>query len=131
MEESKKIVETFFKEVRSGKNLQLAHDFMHENVIAHQVQSENEYVITRSPNDYIEHVKEMQDLYGQFELEIQEILADGRKVYIRWKQTGRTPGNKIIIQIASAVYLVERGKIAEYWIQIDRKGIENQSEQPD
>ncbi|WP_348922891.1 ester cyclase [Enterococcus rotai] len=116
----------FFENVRSGKNLQAAYEFMREQVIAHQVQSENEYTIIRSPKDYIEHVEEMQELYGQFELIIQEIVADENKVYVRWKQIGQTDKNKTIIQIASAVYLVERGKIAEYWIQIDRKGIENQ-----
>lgn len=126
MSEAKRIVSAFFENVRSGKNLQAAYGFMHEQVIAHQVQSENEYTITRSPKDYIEHVEEMQELYGQFELIIQEIVADENKVYVRWKQIGQTDKNKTIIQIASAVYLVERGKIAEYWIQIDRKGIENQ-----
>ncbi|ALS38251.1 putative ester cyclase [Enterococcus rotai] len=126
MSEAKRIVSAFFENVRSGKNLQAAYEFMHEQVIAHQVQSENEYTITRSPKDYIEHVEEMQELYGQFELIIQEIVADENKVYVRWKQIGQTDKNKTIIQIASAVYLVERGKIAEYWIQIDRKGIENQ-----
>ncbi|OTN90218.1 hypothetical protein A5819_002717 [Enterococcus sp. 7E2_DIV0204] len=126
MSEAKTIVSAFFENVRSGKNLQAAYEFMHEQVIAHQVQSEDEYTITRSPKDYIEHVEEMQELYGQFELIIQEIVADENKVYVRWKQIGQTDKNKAIIQIASAVYLVERGKIAEYWIQIDRKGIENQ-----
>jgi len=126
LSEAKRIVSAFFENVRSGKNLQAAYEFMHEQVIAHQVQSENEYTITRSPKDYIEHVEEMQELYGQFELIIQEIVADENKVYVRWKQIGQTDKNKTIIQIASAVYLVERGKIAEYWIQIDRKGIENQ-----
>lgn len=126
MSEAKRIVSAFFENVRSGKNLQAAYEFMHEQVIAHQVQSENEYTITRSPKDYIEHVEEMQELYGQFELIIQEIVAEENKVYVRWKQIGQTDKNKTIIQIASAVYLVERGKIAEYWIQIDRKGIENQ-----
>jgi len=126
LSEAKRIVSAFFENVRSGKNLQAAYEFIHEQVIAHQVQSENEYTITRSPKDYIEHVEEMQELYGQFELIIQEIVADENKVYVRWKQIGQTDKNKTIIQIASAVYLVERGKIAEYWIQIDRKGIENQ-----
>ncbi|MEI5995487.1 ester cyclase [Candidatus Enterococcus mansonii] len=127
MNESKMIIESFFKEVRSGKNLPAAYDYMHEEVIAHQVQSENEYTIMRSPQDYIEHVKEMKEHYGQFELNIQEMIAECNKVYVRWKQTGRTKDDKKIIQLASAVYLVKEQKISEYWIQIDRKGLEIQS----
>nr|HAU35205.1 polyketide cyclase [Lysinibacillus sp.] len=30
------------------------------------------------------------------------------------------------IEIASAIYRIENEKIVEYWIQIDRAGIENQ-----
>lgn len=96
-------------------------------MIAHQIQSENEYTVERSPQDYIDHVKEMQELYGNFKLEIQEILVDGNKVYVRWKQTGDMVDGRQIIQIASAVYLVEQEKISEYWIQIDRKGLELQN----
>ncbi|ETT39919.1 hypothetical protein C161_03694 [Paenibacillus sp. FSL R5-192] len=36
--------------------------------------------------------------------------------------------NRRIIEIASAVYRVENEQIAEYWIQIDRMGIEKQLE---
>ncbi|MFD1899833.1 ester cyclase [Enterococcus termitis] len=86
MDQAKRIVTDFFEDVRSGKNLSAAYEFMHERVIAHQVQSENEYTIERSPKDYIAHVKEMQELYGEFQLEIQEIVADENKVYVRWKQ---------------------------------------------
>lgn len=126
MKKPKEIVADFFRNVRSGKDVDAASIYMHECVIAHQIQSENEYVIERSPQDYIEHVKEMQDIYGQFHLEIQELLEDGNKVYVRWKQTGTKSDGKEIIQIASAVYLVEDEKISEYWIQIDRKGLELQ-----
>jgi predicted ester cyclase len=127
MNQAKRTVTTFFENVRSGKNLSAAYEFMHERVIAHQVQSENEYTIERSPKDYIAHVKEMQELYGEFQLEIQEIVADENKVYVRWKQIGHTAAGKQVIQIASAVYLVTQDKISEYWIQIDRKGLELQS----
>ncbi|MBC1475301.1 ester cyclase [Listeria grandensis] len=122
----KEIVSEFFKIVRSGKEIERASEFMAEMVIAHQVQAENEYSVTRSPQDYSNHVQEMKDLYGDFLLEVQEVLADGAKVYVRWRQTGKTIDGKETIEIASAVYLVEDGKIGEYWIQIDRKGLELQ-----
>lgn len=122
----KEIVSEFFKIVRSGKEIERASEFMAEKVIAHQVQAEKEYSVTRSPQDYTDHVQEMLDEYGNFSLEIQEVLADGAKVYVRWRQIGENQKGKEIIEIASAVYLVENGKIVEYWIQIDRKGLELQ-----
>jgi predicted ester cyclase len=33
---------------------------------------------------------------------------------------------KPLVEVASAVYRVERGRIAEYWIQIDRFGMVEQ-----
>ncbi|MGG0458278.1 ester cyclase [Bacillus mycoides] len=130
------IVRKFFDEVRSGNNPDYANQLMAEKVLAHQIVSEEEQTVCRIPEDYAEHVREMVEVYGNFSLEIQEFLVQGSKVYVRWKQVGMhvgeidgyQPTGLPIIQIASAVYRVEDGKIAEYWIQIDRSGIQNQLE---
>ncbi|PGZ07093.1 polyketide cyclase [Bacillus cereus] len=130
------IVRKFFEEVRSGNNPDYSNQLMAEKVLAHQIVSEEEQTVCRTPEDYAEHVREMIEVYGNFSLEIQEFLEQGSKVYVRWKQVGMhvgeidgyQPTGLPIIQIASAVYRVEDGKIAEYWIQIDRSGIQNQLE---
>ncbi|MBJ8105886.1 MULTISPECIES: ester cyclase [Bacillus cereus group] len=130
------IVRKFFDEVRSGNNPDFSNQLMAEKVLAHQIVSEEEQTVCRTPEDYAEHVREMIEVYGNFSLEIQEFLVQGSKVYVRWKQVGMhvgeidgyQPTGLPIIQIASAVYRVEDGKIAEYWIQIDRLGIQNQLE---
>lgn len=133
---AEKIIRTFFEEVRSGRNPEGAAKFMAAKVTAHQVMSEEEVTLERNPNDYAEHVREMIEAYGNFSLDIQEILALENKVYVRWKQVGThvgevdgyKPTGLPIIQIASAVYRIEDEKIAEYWIQIDRAGIQKQFE---
>ncbi|OQR57176.1 ester cyclase [Bacillus sp. CDB3] len=130
------IVRKFFEEVRSGNNPDYSNQLMAEKVLAHQIVSEEEQTVCRTPEDYAEHVREMIEVYGNFSLEIQEFLVQGSKVYVRWKQVGMhvgeidgyQPTGLPIIQIASAVYRVEDGKISEYWIQIDRSGIQNQLE---
>ncbi|PGT17735.1 MULTISPECIES: ester cyclase [Bacillus cereus group] len=130
------IVRKFFEEVRSGNNPDYSNQLMAEKVLAHQIVSEEEQTVCRTPEDYAEHVREMIEVYGNFSLEIQEFLEQGSKVYVRWKQVGMhvgeidgyQPTGLPIIQMASAVYRVEDGKIAEYWIQIDRSGIQNQLE---
>jgi len=128
------IVKKFFEEVRSGNNPDYATELMADQVLAHQVTSEEELTVTRTPKDYADHVKEMVEAYGDFSLEIQEFMVQGNKVYVRWNQVGThvgevdgyQPTNLPVIEIASAVYRIEEEKIAEYWIQIDRAGIENQ-----
>ncbi len=128
------IVKKFFEEVRSGKNPDYATELMADKVMAHQVISEEEITVLRTPKDYSDHVKEMVDAYGTFSLEIQEFMVQDNKVYVRWKQVGThvgevdgyQPTSLPVIEIASAVYRIEDEKIAEYWIQIDRAGIEIQ-----
>ncbi|MCM2534777.1 ester cyclase [Neobacillus pocheonensis] len=130
------IVREFFEEVRSGHNPDYATILMAEQVLAHQVISEEELTVLRTPKDYAEHVKEMIEAYGNFSLEIQEFLVQGNKVYVRWKQEGThvrevdgyQPTGLPVIEIASAIYRIEDEKISEYWIQIDRSGIQKQLE---
>ncbi|MCY9549336.1 ester cyclase [Lysinibacillus xylanilyticus] len=128
------IVIKFFEEVRSGNNPDYATELMADQVLAHQVISEEESTVLRTPTDYADHVKEMVEAYGDFSLEIQEFMVQENKVYVRWKQVGThvgevdgfQPTSLPVIEIASAVYRVEEEKIVEYWIQIDRAGIEKQ-----
>ncbi len=128
------IVKKFFEEVRSGNNPDYATELMADQVLVHQVISEEESTVLRTPTDYADHVKEMVEAYGDFSLEIQEFMVQGNKVYVRWKQVGThvgevdgfQPTSLPVIEIASAVYRIEEEKIVEYWIQIDRAGIEKQ-----
>lgn len=130
------IVRKFFEEVRSGNNPDYAEKLMAEQVLAHQIISEKEQTVLRSPKDYADHVREMITAYDKFSLEIQEFLVQDNKVYVRWRQVGKhigevngyAPTDLPIIEIASAVYQIDNEKISEYWIQIDRAGIEKQLE---
>jgi len=132
----KDIVRHFLDEVRSGKAPEKSSQFLAPKVLAHQMNSENETTVSRGPEDYAAHIKDFRRIYGDFDFEVTELLADGDRVYARWKQTGcqigpsdgAAPSGLPVVEIASSVYRVEAGKIAEYWIQIDRKGTETQFE---
>ncbi len=132
----KDVVRYFLDEVRSGKSPERSSQYLASEVLAHQLNSENETTVSRSPEDYAAHVKDFQRIYGDYDFEVTELLADGDKVYARWKQTGchigrdggAAPSGLPVIEIASAVYRVKDGKMVEYWIQIDRKGIDTQVE---
>lgn len=132
----KEIVQHFLEQVRSGKSPERASQYLASEIQAHQMNSENEATVSRNPEDYAAHVKDFQRIYGDYDFEVTELLADGDKVYARWKQTGChigpadgvAPSGLPVVEIASAVYRVKDGKIVEYWIQIDRKGIESQVE---
>lgn len=125
------IVRQFFEKVRSGLVPDTANLYMAEQVLAHQMTAENETTVRRTPANYADHVREMIAAYGDFRLEVQELIAQDDRVYVRWKQTGThigevdgfPPTGQTVIEIASAVYRIENDRIVEYWIQIDREGI--------
>lgn len=128
---NEQIIKSFFEVVRSGNKPEQAETFMAKEVKAHQMNSESMVTIVRSPKNYAEHIKEMLDIWGNFKIEIQELLSQNQKVYVRWKQIGMhiveyegyPPTNKEVIEIGSAVYQLEKQKIVEYWIQVDRLGV--------
>jgi predicted ester cyclase len=132
--ENKEIVRQFLEQVRSGKFPEKAVLFMADSILAHQMNSENQTTVIRTPRNYSEHIEEFVTLFGNFTFEITELIADEDKVYTRWQQTGNhlaeidgyKPTGKTLVEIASCVYRLENGKIVEYWIQIDCLGFENQ-----
>ncbi len=130
----KEIVRLFLEEVRSGAYPEKAAVYMADTVLAHQVTSENPTTVKRTPANYTAHVKEFVTLFGKFDFSITELLADGDKVYAKWVQKG-THQRDIdqhkatglpLIEFTSAVYRIENEKIAEYWLQSDRFGMEEQ-----
>ena len=131
------VIRGFFAVVRSGRAPERAAEFLAAHVLAHQMNAEDERVVTRSPAEYAAHVREMQAAYGPFALEITELLSQGDRVYVRWRQRGAHVGDiegypatgKPLVEIGSAVYRVSAGRIVEYWIQLDREGVREQLEQ--
>lgn len=131
---NKYVIQQFLKEVRSGQDPDKAPLYMADTVSAHQMNAEDEAIVKRTPENYAEHVKEFLKMYGNFSFEVTELIAENDKVYVRWKQTGKhlaeidghPATGRPLTEIGSAVYRLENGKIAEYWIQIDRFGFEKQ-----
>ncbi|GAA2789037.1 hypothetical protein GCM10019017_38010 [Streptomyces showdoensis] len=138
MIDAKETVHQFLLQVRSGLHPERAGRFMADRVRAHQVESEAPAIVERTPQQYAEHVREMLDAYGAFTLTVDELIAEGDRVYARWTQTGRhvgpvaghPPTGAPVTAMTSAVYRVEDGLIVEYWIQIDRQGIAAQLQAP-
>lgn len=128
------VVREFLQVIRSGADPRQAERLMAPVVLAHQVQAEEPATITRTPQEYAEHVEEMLAAYGQFRLQIDELFGSGDKVYARWTQYGMHVGNidgsaptgRPIVQVTSSVYRVADGRIVEYWLQMDRWGLRAQ-----
>lgn len=100
-------------------------------VLAHQLTGEDETTIHRTPADYAEHVEDMIAKHGDFTLDILTFVASNDLVAIVWRQTGaRHPigadSETPITELAACTYRVDDGRIVEYWLLLDRLGIERQ-----
>jgi predicted ester cyclase len=130
------VVSEFLRVVRGGLDSARAAEFLADEVIAHQVNAEHPEEVRRTPADYAAHVEEFRRLFGDYRFDVTELLADGDKVYARWTQRGChraaidgfAPTRRTLTEYASAVYRVADGRIAEYWIQVDRLGLQRQLE---
>jgi reactive intermediate/imine deaminase len=133
-QQSETTVRNFLQIVRAGKAPERAPEFMAAEVLANQLNAENPQTIIRTPQNYAEHIHDFIAIYGNFDFEITELIANNDKVYVRWKQTGKQVGDVDgfkatglpVTEISSCIYRLEHGKIVEYWIQTDRKGTELQ-----
>jgi predicted ester cyclase len=130
----KAVVQGFLEIVRAGVHPERAKQFMAPQVLAHQLNAEAPADVLRTPDEYAQHIDEFKHSYGAFDLEVTELIADGDRVYARWRQTGchiaavdgYAPTRRKVVELASAVYRVVDGRIVEYWIQVDRAGTEAQ-----
>jgi predicted ester cyclase len=128
------VVSGFMADVRSGKSPDRAFAYMHAKVLAHQMNAEGETVVERTPAQYADHIRGFITTFGKYDFKVTEQIAQDDRVYVRWQQDGlhlatidgELPSNKPLREIASAVFRVQDGKIAEYWIQIDRYGLDRQ-----
>lgn len=130
----KAVVEGFLQQVRTGAHPEYADRYLAANVVAHQLNAEAPADVQRTPADYASHVVEFRQIYGEFDFEVTELIAEGDRVYARWRQTGchrgavdgYAPTRRKVVELASAVYRVANGRIVEYWIQVDRLGTDAQ-----
>ncbi|MFC4786418.1 ester cyclase [Nocardioides sp. MAHUQ-72] len=128
------VVAEFLSRVRVTGDSRAAARLLADPVRCHQVVSEHQQTVLRSPAEYAAHVREMLEMFGPFTFHVTELLSQEDKVYVRWRQEGRDlrrpdgePGTGVAVtEVGSAVYRIEDRRIAEYWVQLDRWGMHQQ-----
>lgn len=106
---AEKTVREFLEIVRSGKSPERAAEYMADSVKAHQLNAENPEIVTRTPENYTQHVNEFIQAYGHYQFEITELIAGSDKVYARWKQTGNQTGD--MDEFKQADYRSQRSEV--------------------
>lgn len=130
----KAVVQGFLDNVRTGRDPDAVARYFAPQVPAHQITSEGETIVMRTPQNYAAHVREFLATYGQFSFEVADMIAEGDRVFVWWRQhghhvgtvNGEHPTGAPLTSITAAIYRVKDGRIVEYWVLDDRKGLELQ-----
>lgn len=123
-EMTRRVVTAFLREVRFGGEYSRVPELMAETVVAHQIESEHDVTIERSRASYVEHVQELEAMWEESTVDVEEFLVDGARAYVRVSQVGRRRGlDRSIKQTSSIIFEVEEGLITRYWMQVDRAGL--------
>lgn len=128
-EHSKALVERFFHEVWSKKNIAIGDDLLADNVIMH-----NFGVITEGLDAWKQLVNEYQAGFPDIEVVVEFTVAEEDKVAIRWAAIGTHSGSfkgialtgKRVSIAGVAIYRVLGSKIVEMWSQSDTFGLMKQ-----
>ncbi len=117
------VVRGFLLDVRSGERLAHADRYLAPRVRAHQGRPGAEHaVVTRTPAQYVEHVRDMLRATGPWSFRLTGLTVAGDLVEATWRQVGVVnacgPGRgRRVLERGRASYLVRAGRITEYWIE--------------
>ena len=117
-----RVVAEFLGRVRVTGDADAAAALMAPVLRCHQMHSEAPQTIERSPADYAEHVRDMLAAFGRFRYVVTELLSEDDHVFVRWEQAGTdqaptddgSPSGRPLVEVGSAVYRVQGGRIAEF-----------------
>ena len=65
-------------------------------------------------------------LFSDRTIEIEDVIAEGDKVVVRYSWGGVAPGNPQVNSKSMAIYRIVGGKIAEEWEEHDTRGLGEQ-----
>ena len=131
-EELKKNVRKIYEEAYNKGNLDILDDILDGNYLRHQPPMKN----VQGLRAYKDFIIEVLGAYSNFEMVVEEILADGNKTVTQLKLTGMNTGRLPSLQIpptgreismpSCCVSAWENGKIVEEWAYNDYLGLSYQ-----
>ncbi len=117
-------VRAFLRDVRTGERLERVGEYLAPRVRAHQGPPGRATAwVDRTPEQYAEHVREMQAATGPWAFEVVGLEPAGDVVDAQWRQRGtsRAPGpdhGAEVVEHGRARYVVRSGRITEYWLDV-------------
>ena len=124
-EENKKLVRRWFKEVWDEGRLSAIPEMFHQTGIAHGF-PDPDSVVT-SPEEFAKHCKNFREVFPDVKVAVDDLVAEGNKVAIRWTASMTHTGDGLGFPATSKKVRVEgssflicgNGQILEGWNYMD------------
>jgi hypothetical protein len=98
-EENKNLVRTWFKEVWNNGDLSAIPRMYHKTGKAYGFPEPE--AVTNSPDEFAKHAKAFQDAFSDIRVNIDDLVAEGDKVAVRWTATMTHTGDGLGIPATS------------------------------
>lgn len=130
-QKNKEIIRRFVNDVFNEKRLDRIDDYMAENYVEHTPAAPE---AIKGRGSIREHYAGTHTAFPDFEVRIEDLIAEGNKVVQRSQQVGTHEGefmnvppteNRINVS-GIVIYQIEDGKIVESWVQADMMGMMQQ-----
>ena len=129
-QDSKALIERYFREVRNGRNHDAARQLFADDVAVH-VDTPTGQETVRGAAAIRETLKEYASGVSDLHFTVEDQIAEGDKVVVRWQAVGNHRGEMHGVQGTGKritfggidIFRVANGKIAEGWTSYDRLSI--------
>ncbi|GAA0257003.1 ester cyclase [Haladaptatus pallidirubidus] len=120
-----------YEDIWNGSNLDTADELVHEEYIIHDRELATEM---QGPELYTALASRTREIFPDMKFEIEDMIAAGEKIAIRWTMTGTHQGPMSDIEptgrqvelTAIEINRFEDGKLIETWTQSDQVGLMQQ-----
>jgi predicted ester cyclase len=124
-DENKKLVRTWFEEVWNKRDLSAIPRMYHKTGKAYGFPEPES--VTHSPEEFAKHAKAFHDAFDQMRVDIDDMVAEGDKVAVRWTATmthtggslGIPPTSKKVRVTGSSFVTCGKGQILDGWNYAD------------
>ena len=126
IEENKKLVRRYFED--APRNPELCDEIFAPSLLFHAIQHALPQTTESNPQSEKAAYEWLKNVWGDWRITIDEMIAEGDRVMARWTfhgahrgdYLGLPPTNKQVSYSGINIFRVENGKIAEIWDIVDR-----------
>ena len=125
-QDNKKVVARFYDEVLNGRKVSVLDELAIEDYVEHDPFPGQ----GNGRADLKARVQLLQGAFDPLRFTVEDVIAEGDKVVVRWKNAGTHSGsfmgipatNKTFTVAGIDVHLVRDGRLAEHWHVVDQLG---------